>query len=981
MFNINSYKSISEREDKLTKWWKEEKMFEKSQDQRSDENSFSFLDGPPFVTGIPHYASLLPRMAKDIIPRYKTMKGFKVRHVWGWDCHGLPIEERVEKKIGLKNKRDIEKYGINKFLGACKDYINEVTSEWDWYVDKIAEWVDFEGAYKTMDTGYMESLIWVFKVLYDKGLIYEGVKTLLYCTRCGTPVSKFEIAMDDSYTIMKDSAVTVEFPITSKGKFEGARVMAWTTTPWTLPSNRALVVDPKETYVEFSGNEKGKTYIAADKRMDSLMGEDTYKVVRSFKGKELLGLEYESPYCYYEPGKNDFKIYEYKGMVNMDEGTGIVHNATGFGEIDMDMAKEYDLTILFSVDDEGKFVDKVTDFKGVYVKDADKLVIEDLERRDLLFKVEKIFHRYPFCYRCQTPLIYKAQKGWFINIQDNKKSLLKQYEKINWVPDKLRKRFVHTIKTAPDWNISRTRYWATAMPVWKCNKCDSIEIFGSMKEIEDRSGEEVTDLHRDGVDHIKFGCKKCKGTMTRIPEVFDVWMESGSMPYGQLHYPFENNDLFTKTFPADYITEYTGQLRAWFYYMHVVSNLMQEENSFLNVAVTGVLAGTDGRKMSKSFGNYPDPKATLEQYGGDALRLYFLGGAIIRGVDMSFNEDDLRDQVKTVIFPLWNSTKYFSTYANLVNWKPGDSDKEPATKNEVDLWILARLKEFNNELEENLEKYEISPAVRSIAPFADDLSTWYIRRSRQRFVGGDKDALATLYYVLVQTAKTIAPVTPFLAESIYGVLVKDQVKGAIESVHLCDWNSLIKLTNSEKELLDQMQILRTVASLGQAARVEAGIKVRQPLAMLNVLAKGEFASGEKPQMSKLDTWMKELLSEELNVKEVASVKTIKKSKGWNVQKGKELEVALNTELTDELRGEGLLRELARMIQDTRKKSGFKQEDVVGVILETEDKGLQEVIKKNSSELAKQTNSRKVLLGKGEKEVKVNDYKLNITIKK
>ncbi|MFC1780622.1 isoleucine--tRNA ligase, partial [Patescibacteria group bacterium] len=869
----------------------------------------------------------------------------------------------------------------------CKTYVEETSSEWEWYVDKIAEWVDFKGSYKTMDTDYMESVIWVFKELYDKGFIYEGVKTLLYCTRCGTPVSKFEISMDDSYKNMEDPAITVEFPVTTKGKFEGARILAWTTTPWTMPSNRALVVDPSETYIEFSSKEAGKTYIAAKKRLKEIMGDDKYKVIRELKGKELLGLSYKAPYDYFPPNDNDFKVYEYKRMVTMDEGTGVVHSAPGFGEVDTEMGKHYDLTLMFSVDDEGKFVNEVTDFKGIYVKKADKEIIDDLEKRDLLFKLEKITHRYPFCYRCQTPLIQRAQKGWFIDIQNNKELLLKQNKSINWVPEKLTKRFVNTIKSAPDWNISRTRYWATAMPIWKCNKCNEIEAFGSIKEIEERSGQKVTDLHRDGVDHITFKCNKCSGMMKRIPEVLDCWLESASMPYGQIHYPFKNKDLFKKTFPADYIVEYTGQIRAWFYYMHVVANLLMGKNSYKNVVVTGVLWGTDGRKMSKSFGNYPDPKGTLEKYGGDALRLYFFQSPIMLGEDMNFNEQDLKNQVSTVVFPLSNTLKYFTTYANLHKWKPSNKlisgNNEGSLKNlaKLDLWILARLKAFHNEIETNLDNYEIPPATRAIAPFLSDLSTWYIRRSRDRFVSGDKDALSTLYYVLVQTAKIIAPIAPFITEEVYQRLVTDNnrkarlhnvsTRQAPESVHLCDWPEKKKSTTTEKELLKEMEVVREIASLGQAARVESRIKVRQPLNRLKT---------KKLKSYKLSSWMKDLLKEELNVKEVEEVTKVTKSKGWSIQDTKDLKVALDTTITDELKQEGLVRELVRTIQDVRKKLGFSQEDKVNVSLEADNEDIKKVVIKYSKDLCNQTNSKKVELGKAQRQSKINgiDVKIDIT---
>lgn len=980
MFNISQYKSISEREDKTNAWWKENKIFERSIEERPKDDQFSFLDGPPFVTGMPHFGHLVGRIAKDVIPRYQTMKGKRVRRVWGWDCHGLPIEEKVEKKLGLKNRREVEKFGINKFLQECFNYVESVSSEWEWYVDKIGEWIDFKNAYKTMHTPYMESVIWVFKQLYEKDLVYEGVKTLLYCTRCGTPVSKFEIAMDDSYADMEDPAVTVEFPVTSEGEFKDVRILAWTTTPWTLPSNRALVVHPDEVYVQFSSKEAGKTYIAAKKRMKSLLGDDPYKVVKEFRGKDLVGLSYKAPFAYYQPNDKDWKVYAYEGMVTMDEGVGIVHSAPGFGEIDTHMGEELGLTIMFAVDDEGKFKKEVEDFAGMYVKKADKEIIKNLEERDLLFKVETITHRYPYCYRCETPLIHRAQPGWFIDVQKIKPLLKKNAKDINWVPPKLQKRFDNNLEGAPDWNISRTRYWATIMPVWKCENCGEQEIFGSIKEIEDRSGETVKNLHRDGVDHITFDCGKCKGgTMKRIPEVLDVWVESGSMPYGQIHYPFENEALFGETFPGDYIVEYVGQIRAWFYVMHVISNALQEQNSFKNVVVTGTLAGTDGRKMSKMYGNYPDPKETLEKLGGDAIRLYMMGSSIMLGEDPSLSEEEMKNQVTQVIFPLWNSVKYFVTYANLAEWKPDfaqassgkpeNRNAKPVTSNVLDQWILARLRQFGNEMDQHLSTYYMPQAARLVAPFVSDLSTWYIRRSRDRFVNHDQEALATLYHVLAEVAKIIAPLAPFLAEEMHQVLVKDQFPKEPDSVHLCMFPKTADVAEEELELIAKMEDVRTVASLGQAARIESGMKIRQPLQMLRV----------KSQNLKLEEWVIEILRDELNVKEVEQVETVKEEDGWSVQKVRGNAISLNTKLTDELKQEGLMRELVRMIQAQRKKEGLRPEDVAEIVIGTDDEDVTAVVEKFNEEIKDQTRSSKVVVEKESAGVTVTVNGISVTI--
>lgn len=947
MFTVKQYNSVSEREDQTTAFWKAKKIFERSVDERSEENRYSFLDGPPFVTGIPHYASLLPRIAKDLIPRYQTMKGKKVRRVWGWDCHGLPIEEIVERKLGLKNRRDIETFGVNRFIEECEKYVNEVSSQWGWYTDKIASWCDMDHAYRTMDKDYMESVIWTFKTLYDQGLIYEGTKTLLYCTRCGTPVSKFEIAMDDSYMDMEDPTIIVEFPITTKGTFEGSRILAWTTTPWTMPSNRALVVSPKDTYVEFTGEEKGKKYIVAKSRLEYVLEGKDAKVLREFLGSELLGLSYEPPYLFIPGNENDFKVYEYKGMVTMDEGTGIVHSAPGFGEIDTEMGQHYGLTLMLNIDDEGKHVAAIADFAGMYYKKSDPVIIEDLEKNDKLFSHGKIVHRFPFCYRCKTPLIQRAVKSWFIKVQDAKPDLVEKNHAINWVPEHFKEgRFRNTIETAPDWCISRTRYWATAMLVWTCTDCGEREVFGSIKELEDRSGEKVMGLHRNNVDHLTFGCQKCKGTMKRIPEVLDCWMESGSMPVGQLHYPFENKELFQSTFPADYIIEYTGQLRAWFYYMHVIGNALFDQVSFKNVVVTGVLAGNDGRKMSKSYGNYPDPKETLEKYGGDALRLYMMGSPLLQGEDANFNEKELSSQVLTVLNPAWNSLKYFSIYANEANWKPSSYLEEPKVTHLLDRWVLARLHELQSQLQSGLDAYKIADAVRTIAPFLDDVSTWYIRRSRDRFVAKDPDAIATLYYVLTQFALIVAPVVPFLAEELYEVLVKSQFSDAPESVHLAEYPAEKKVTPEQATILADMGQLRNLVSLALAIRVKEELKIRQPLASVAV----KYTDGNELGSEYLD-----LLKDELNVKTVTTAKELPTGENWKTNESSLASVVLDVQLTKELLAEGLLRSITRQVQDERKKIGLNIGEQVNLVLWTSDAELQGQLQNVADALAKATS--------------------------
>ncbi|MBU1110214.1 isoleucine--tRNA ligase [Patescibacteria group bacterium] len=1015
---IPSKPNFPKQEEGILKFWKENKIFEKSIDQRSKDNPYSFYDGPPFVTGLPHYAHLLGSIAKDIVPRFQTMRGKSIRRVWGWDCHGLPIEEKVEKKLGLKKRRDIEQMGVNDFIKACRTYVSETSAEWNWYIEHAARWVDMDNAYRTMDLKYMESVIWVFKQLYDKGLIYKDIKTLLFCPRCGTPVSKFEIAMDNSYAEMEDPAVIVKLKVKSE-KLKaclaphGAGVkslptvalakesqkpaspsggsivrsgadssetksyelpaksylLAWTTTPWTLPSNRALVVDENEDYVLVKVENDAGNYILAEKRLEDIFSNRSYQIVDKFKGKDIVGLEYEPLYTFFPSNGNDFKVYSYKNMVNMDEGTGIVHSAPGFGEIDTEMGKHHDLTLMFSVDDEGKFVPEVKKWAGVYVKDADPLIIQDLQERNLMFKSERITHRYPYCYRCETPLIQKAQEAWFVNIQKIKKRMIELNEEINWVPEHFKHgRFKYTMEEAPDWCISRTRYWATVMPVWECEKCGASKVVGSIKEIEELGGEKVSDLHRTGVDHITFKCEQCGGEMRRIPEVLDCWMESGSMPYAERHYPFENQSAFEKSFPADFIVEYVAQVRTWFYYLHALSTALFNSHCFRNVVVTGVMAGTDGRKMSKTYGNYPDPKKALQKYGGDALRLYLMGNPVMMGKDVNMTRgEEIEEKIKTTLLILWNSYRYFITYANIHDLSAiqlcsyvamqqvSKKDRDKQSHSHIvtwlhslqilDRWIISRLHQFILDFEKNMEAYDIPAAVNSIQPMVSDLSTWYIRRSRDRFAKGEIAAFQTLCYVLKQLVIASAPAIPFVTEEIYQNIRLDNEP---ESVHLCDWPEIDE-SSIDSKLIEQMALVRQITERGHAARREAGIAVKQPLS--KILVKYDLSE----QLSKELT---HLIQEELNVKEVETQNLASLQLGKSG--GQQLFVELDTTLTDELIIEGLARELRRKIQDLRKKAGYARDDTITIYWQSDSERIKQAFEVHAEELKEQVLGERII---------------------
>lgn len=938
-------KSILEFEDTTLQFWKENKIFEKSVEKNSEDNLYVFYDGPPFISGTPHYGQLLCSIAKDVIPRYWTMKGKRVERVWGWDAHGLTVENRVQEELGIKNRRDIENYGLKKFTEACYKYTSKISAEWEWYVDKIGRWVDFKNAYKTTDQSYMESIMWAFKQLYEKGHIYEGIRTSLYCPTCGTPVSDFEIAMDNSYKDEKDPSITVKFKITSEGNFKDKNILAWTTTPWTLPSNRALVVDEKETYVEVIFD--GASYVLAKPRLEAVFDNKEYKLVEEFPGKKLVGMEYEPLYTFYASKESEFKVYSYKGMVNMEDGTGVVHSAPGFGEIDTDMGRTYGLSLMMTLDDEGKFIPGNQDknpYEGMFYLKANPLILEDLEKRGILLKNEKTTHRVPFHDRCDTLLLQKSQNSWFINVQDIKKELLKNNEGINWVPSYIKHgNFEKTIEQAPDWCISRNRYWATPMPVWESKDGDRI-VVSSVKEIEELSGQKVIDLHRPYIDEIVI--KKDGKEYKRRSEVLDSWMEAGSMPFAQIHYPFENQKKFEKNFPGDYIVEYAGQVRAWFQRMHILSTLLFKSRCFNNVIVTGVIAGTDGRKMSKTYKNYPDPKGILTNYGGDALRLYLMGSPLMSAENSNFDEVELKNKSRNVINPLWNSVNYFLIYASLHKWDPSKlSDSDMV----LDKWIKVRLNQTIMEISVNMEKYDVPPAVRALEEFVDDLSRWYVRRSRDRISSGDNEALSTLYKVLVDFSKACAPIIPFVAENMYRSLVVSVDKNASESVHLCNYPSYDKkvIEKSEK-IIVYMKKTRDLVSAALSIRVSKAIPIRQVLNSLAILKKCPI---EKEYES--------LILDETNIKKLEIVNSLDEKKDWT--KDESGLVCVDIHLTPELIREGKMREFVRAVQDLRKEKGLSVSDEINVTYQNTEEN-NEVVKEYKEEIKKKVFAKELTPG-------------------
>lgn len=914
-------------EEKASNFWKENDIFKKSVEKPAGakpKGNYVFYDGPPFITGLPHYATLLPSIVKDVIPRFWTMKGFRVERNWGWDCHGLPAENQVEKEMNLKNKKDIEKLGVEKFVDSCKCYVNNVSGQWKWYVDRIARWVDMDKPYRTMDKSFMESVMWAFKQLYDKEMIYEGFRTSLHCPRCATPLSKFEITMDSgSYRDVSEDSVVLKFKLKPNKKFGEIYVLAWTTTPWTLPGNLALAVNNEIDYllVEFGGEK----YILAKEKAKDILEED-FKILKEFKGDELIGLEYEPLFDLenkeIKSSGTAYKIYQ-GDFVNVEDGTGVVHIAPNFGEEDFEFGKEHKLPIVDIMDDDGAYTEEAGKWKGIFFKDAGKKVMEELGEK--LFSKFKYTHSYPFCYRCESPLIYKTQKAWYLDIDKIRSGMLKTNEKVNWVPDYFKEgRFKYNIEKAPHWCLSRSRYWGSPLPVWRCDKCGEIKVVGSIKEIEELSGKKVTDLHRPAIDKFEFGCK-CGNVMKRVPEILDCWFESGSMPYAQWHYPFEKKSHFENNFPCDFIIEYTGQLRGWFYYLHVLSNALFNSECFKNVIVTGVLAGTDGRKMSKSYGNYPDPKETLEKYGGDAIRMYFLGSPIILGEDMNLNEKDIQISLRKNVMLLNNVYNFYETLDK--------SNLKKSENNVLDRWIVSRMNVLIKEVTDNLEKYNLPYATRMITEFIEDLSLGYIKLNRNRFSSGDKEAVETLGFVLESLSKVIAPFMPFISENIWQGLTKNNFKKADESVHLQKWIKFDSKKIDEK-LIEDIKKVREIISVGMAERDKAKIGLKWPLGLAKITLNKE-----------LDKDFKEIIKSQLNVKEI------------KIGKGEEIVVNFDTKLTSELEAEGYARELSRQIQAFRKKLGLNKKDLVETIIITNAEFKKILENQKDFDLKNKTNSK------------------------
>lgn len=925
--NLPSRPDLPQMEKDVLKFWQETNAFEKQVEMRDPDKSYVFYDGPPFATGLPHYGHLLGSTSKDVIPRYWAMKGYRVERVWGWDCHGLPIENMIEGQLAIKGgKKGIEKLGIDKFNAACRAEVLKLDSAWEKIIDRLGRWVDFENNYKTMDNDYMESVWWGFSQLHEKGLIYEGRKVVMYCPRCATPLSNFEIAMDNSYEDTEDWSIFVKFPVVDA---ENEYLLAWTTTPWTLPGNVALAVDPEAEYVQVKTTEGELLWMAADLR-EKLMKDAVHTVEKTVAGAELVGTAYKPLYPYLEDARTETAWTVLAAdFVSLVDGTGIVHTAAMFGEDDYALALASNLPLVPTLDENGKFLPFVEVGQGKFYKSAEKLVNEDLQDRGLVFELGKITHSYPFCYRCNTPLYYNAVPAWFIDVQKLKSDLVAQNENMNWYPEHLKYgRFGKGLETAPDWNISRSRYWGTPMPIWKNEETGQLRVVSSVEDlrtwaVDPAAVESLTDLHREFLDPIEVwvdDAKTVKGT--RIPEVFDCWVESGSMPFAQLHYPFENKDKFDATYPAQYVSEYIAQTRAWFYCIHVISVGIFGSHAVDNTLTTGTILAEDGSKMSKSKKNYPDPMELINNYGVDSLRLYLMSSPVMKAENLNFNEKEVADIRKNVFLIWYNMVKFYELYAK---GKPVDFKTVPQSDDVMDKWILSRLHSLIADVTEHMDNYNVVKASRSMMAFVDELSTWYLRRSRDRLRDADEhpEAVAVFGYSLVVLAQLFAPFAPFFSEWVFHQLVD-----ASKSIHHTDW-PVADAAAMHPQLEQRMQSVRAAVEKVHAARSEAGIKVRQPLASVTV-----YATTTEPKENLL-----EVLKDEVNVKEVT----------WNAVETEE-SVELDTALTPALKAEGEAREVMRQIQKLRKQAGLSLEDTATVQVPEIPEGWQ-------AEIETKTNSK------------------------
>ncbi|WP_369000504.1 isoleucine--tRNA ligase [Candidatus Nanosynbacter sp. TM7-074] len=998
-FKHGTRRRAAEYEKDWVQRWKDNQVFDKSVAQRPADNAYVFYDGPPFITGVPHHGTLLSSIVKDAVPRYWTMKGKRVERRWGWDCHGLPAENFVEKQLNIVDRRQIvtssdqpaplDKDGqplptisLEKYITKARESMVANSETWQGVIDRIGRWVDFTGAYRTMDKDFMESVWWAFKQLYEAGKIYEGEKVLMYDTKFATPVSKAEVTMDnDAYQTVTDPSVYVKFKLPD----EDVAVLAWTTTPWTLPANLMLAVNPEMTYCEvLVGGEK---LIIAEEALGRVLQDEKhqpldYKVLRKFPGSELVGKTYQPLDTGSNWPEND-KIHTIYAadFVSHESGTGIVHIAPAYGEDDFELAKRHGISAFHIIDDNGYYTD--TNYKGLEVWDNNKFIAKDLKEKGVVWKIEYIRHEYPFNPRSKQRIMYRAIPSWFFDIQGQKPLMLEQNEHINWFPSHLKHgRFAKNIEQAPDWNLSRDRFWATAMPVWKGDR-GTVKVVGSYAELKELSGVELDDYHRPWVDDITF---EIDGeTFTRIDKVLDCWFESGSMPFAQLHYPFENQAKFEQNYPADFIVEYIGQVRAWFYYVHAVNAALaeigafgeagvQHKNAYSNVITTGVVAGNDGRKMSKSLGNFTDPNELMNKFSADSLRFLLLSSPLLNGEDFALHDKDVGDVARKLSM-IWNMYDFFTMYAEVDGWEFNGELKDPLSEltNPLDIWIISRLHQLVAEVECHMDTYNIPDALSPILPFLDDASNWYVRRSRRRFWksedDGDKnDAYRTLHYVLVRLSYILAPFTPFLAEELYHNLTGDD-----ESIHLKDW---LPAGEINRAILRDMNALRVAVNDGLSKRAAAGIKVRQPLASAKLVS---TISQNTPE--EVVQFFVDIARDELNVK---SVEVSTRSEFEFNEPSAQPSVVYDFVITPELKREGLVREIIRHVQSARKKAGLQVDDRIELAIFSADTEITQAINMLAEVITAETLAVKLdsTVNDAEKyDVKIDDKMVAISLQK
>lgn len=960
------------REETILTFWNDNDIFKKSLDQGATKGEYVFYDGPPFATGLPHYGHILTSVIKDVVPRYKTMCGYHVPRIWGWDCHGLPIENIVEKQLGFKHKKDIIGLGVAKFNERCRETVLTYASEWEKVIPRIGRWVDMEHAYRTMDFSYMESVWWVFKQLWDKGLVYEDYRSMHICPRCETTLSQQEVA--EGYKDVKDIAITVRFELVDE---PGTCMLAWTTTPWTLPGNVALAVGADIDYVrvENTWNEdvSGSSYMRTAVIILSKNAYEHYhelfktsKVIQEMKGSDLVGKAYKPIFDYYvsdetlKNRENGWKVYA-ADFVTPDSGTSIVHIAPAFGEDDMALGKKEKLPFVQHVSMDGTFKPEVTDFAGIEVKprsDNDKVrlatdiaILKHLQQMGALFAKENITHAYPHCWRCDTPLINYATSSWFVSVEKIKADLVKNAAVINWSPEHIKEgRFGKWLEGAHDWSISRQRFWASVIPVWVCETCKKQRVFGSADELEKASGEKkIEDLHKHIVDEITVPCE-CGGIMHRVSDVLDTWFDSGSMPYGQAHYPFEHKKEFESTFPAQFIGEGLDQTRAWFYYLHVLGGALFNKNAFQNVIVNGIVLAEDGKKMSKKLNNYPDPMEVVNTYGADALRMYLLSSPVVQSENLSFSEKGVDEIVKKNINRLHNVLAFYELYAD-------GTVRDHTSTNVLDRWILSRLAQLVDDTTAGFETYQLDVATRPISGFIDDLSVWYLRRSRDRFKteGEDKtDALKTMRYVLHTLSRVIAPTIPFYAEHLFQAVREEEDE---ESVHLSMWPGNVREVQINDELARAMQEARHLVSLALEARESASINVRQPLLKLSIPRDVYDALPERDALLSI-------IAAEVNVREVGPSEL------------KNATIELDLTQNDELREEGLMREIRRVLQAARRSAKLNPNDMANkatLTISTED----EVVVKDRLVILKDVARVKDLMIQTDKKLSRGQFKTEI----